>query len=161
MAYGGAILLGKEMGKADLEQAKVDASRLWKATALAGLLASFIILGLRPVVLSMVTLTSGATQLLSSMLIISAINIFGAAINTAFICGLFRSGGDSRFGLIMDTVAMWGVSIPLGLIAAFLLKLSPLWVYLILYLDEFEKIPVVIIHYLRGTWIKNITRDFD
>ena len=161
MAYGGAILLGKEMGKADLEQAKVDASRLWKATALAGLLASVIILGLRPVVLSMVTLTPGATQLLSSMLIISAINIFGAAINTAFICGLFRSGGDSRFGLIMDTVAMWGVSIPLGLIAAFLLKLSPLWVYLILYLDEFEKIPVVIIHYLRGTWIKNITRDFD
>lgn len=160
MAYGGAILLGKEMGGSDLEKAKADASRLWKATVAAGLLATFIIISLRPVVLTMVQLTPGATMLLSSMLIISAINIFGASINTAFICGLFRSGGDSRFGLIMDTVAMWGVSIPLGLIAAFVLKVSPLWVYLILSLDEFEKIPVVVIHYLRGTWIRNITRDF-
>ncbi len=161
MAYGGAILLGKEMGGSNLEHARADASRLWRSVTVAGFLASLVILALRPLVLSMVTLTPTATHYLSLMLIISAVNIFGAAINTGFICGLFRAGGDAKFGLIMDSIAMWGVSIPLGLLAAFVLKLPPVWVYLILSLDEFEKIPFVIWHYRKDTWVKNITRDFD
>ena len=28
-------------------------------------------------------------------------------------------------------------------------------------LDEFEKMPVVFIHYFRNKWLTNITRDFD
>jgi len=31
---------------------------------------------------------------------------------------------------------------------------------LILYLDEFEKMPVNIFHYKSGKWLKNITREF-
>ena len=54
---------------------------------------------------------------------------------------------------------MWFVSVPLGLIAAFVLKLPPIWVYFILYLGEFEKMPIVIIHYLRKKWLRNITRE--
>lgn len=28
-------------------------------------------------------------------------------------------------------------------------------------LDEFEKMPVVFIHYFRNKWLTNITRDFE
>ena len=72
--------------------------------------------------------------------------------------GFFRAGGESKFGFIMDTICMWAVSVPLGLISAIVLKLPPIWVYVILYLDEFEKMPVVIIHYFKKGWLKDITR---
>lgn len=160
MAYGGAILLGKEMGRGDLELAKKDASLLWKSTALAGLLASVIVLALRPAMLHIGSLNDTATEYLKMLLYINALSVFGASLNTVFICGIFRAGGDAKFGFIADTINMWFVSVPLGFIAAFVLNLSPVAVYFVLYLDEFEKVWFVIAHYKSGKWLKNITREF-
>ena len=108
----------------------------------------------------MVTLTPEAHNFLSIMLYINSFYVVGAAINTVMICGVFRSGGDAKYGFILDTIIMWGVSVPLGLIAAFVLKLPPIWVYAILCLDELEKMPFVIAHYKSKKWLLNITRDF-
>lgn len=93
------------------------------------------------------------------LVFINALSISGASINTVLICGVFRAGGDAKFGFIMDIISMWVVSVPLGLLSAFVLKLPPLWVYFILYLDEFEKMPVIVIHYFKKGWLKNITSD--
>ena len=68
------------------------------------------------------------------------------------ICGIFRAGGDSKFGFILDSICMWAVVVPSGLISAFVLKLPPLWVYFILFIDEFEKIEI------GGTNLKIIQR---
>jgi len=40
------------------------------------------------------------------------------------------------------------------------LKLPPMWVYFLIYLDEFVKLPFVYRHYKSYQWLKNITRDF-
>ena len=77
------------------------------------------------------------------------------------LIGCFRGGGDSRFGMIIDSIFMWLVAVPLTFLAAYILKLPPIWVYFVMTLDEFEKMPVVLIHYVRGKWLTNITRDFD
>ena len=87
--------------------------------------------------------------------------LVGEGINTCLICGCFRGGGDSRFGMIVDSIFMWLVAVPLTFLAAYVLKLPPVWVYFIMTLDEFEKMPVVFIHYFRNRWLTNITRDFD
>lgn len=92
------------------------------------------------------------------MLLIAAYYIFGMAFNTMAICGIFRSGGDVRFGLILDAIAMWGYAVLGGIICAFVLKIPPLWVYFVLCLDEFVKMPLVIRHYQKREWICNITR---
>ena len=105
-------------------------------------------------------LTPLAASYMNYILVITSLSVIGAAANTVMICGVFRAGGDAKFGFIVDTIAMWGVSIPLGLIAAFVLKLPPLVVYTIIYLDEFEKIGFIIYHYKTGKWLKNITRNF-
>ena len=44
---------------------------------------------------------------------------------------MFRAGGDSKFGFILDVICMWVVMVPLGLLSAFVLKLPPMWVYFI------------------------------
>ncbi len=160
MAYGGAILLGKEMGAGNMAQAKTDSARLWKSTTVAGLISALVICAMQPIVPHFVRLTPQAMDYLSVMMFITAANIFGASVNTVFICGLFRAGGDARFGLITDAIFMWGVSIPLALFAFLVLKLSPLWVFFVIRMDEFEKMPFIIHHYKKGTWLKNITRDF-
>ena len=95
------------------------------------------------------------------MLLISCYYLIGQLINTCLICGIFRAGGDSKFGLVCDIICMWFVMVPVGFIAAFVLKLPPMAVYFILCCDEFVKMPFVIRHYKNGTWLQDITREFE
>ena len=52
---------------------------------------------------------------------------------------------------------MWCIMVPLGLIAAFVLKLPVLAVYFIISLDEFVKIPAVYLNYKKYLWVKDLT----
>ena len=83
----------------------------------------------------------------------------GAAFNTTLFAGVFSAGGDTRFGMVCDTIDMWCYAVPLGFIAAFVFKLPVLVVYFLLCTDEFVKWPWVIKRYRSGKWLQNITRD--
>lgn len=159
IASAGGILLGNVMGQGDLEKSKSYASRMLKMTVIAGAIGGLIILAITPFVLRFATLNDTAMHYLKYMLLINTYYIMGAAVNTALIAGVFRAGGDTKFGLICDTIDMWCYAIPLGFFAAFVLKLPVLWVYFLLCTDEFVKWPWVIKHYREGKWAKNITRE--
>lgn len=162
-ASAAAIILGKAMGDNRLAEAKSYASRFVRLAILTALAGGAVILACRPLVLRFMYLYVEVTDVvrteLSTMLYINSYYILGSSINTMLICGIFRAGGDVRFGLYMDIIAMWVYAVPVGLLAAFVLKLPEMWVYFILCLDEFVKMPVILVHYKKGAWLRNITRD--
>lgn len=47
------------------------------------------------------------------------------------VVGIFRAGGDTRLGLIIDVSTMWGGSILFGALCAFVLKLPVEAVYVV------------------------------
>ncbi len=159
MASAGGILLGNIIGENRLEDARKDAGKVMKLTVITGAVGGLIVLAATPFVLKYAQLTDTAMHYLKYMLLINTYYVMGAAVNTALIAGVFRAGGDSRFGFICDTVDMWGYAVPLGFLAAFVLKLPVMWVYFLLCTDEFVKWPWVIRHYRSGKWLHNITRD--
>lgn len=161
VASAGGILLGNVLGEGKLEQAKHFASDVMKMTIYTGLAGGAIILAGIPLVMRFAasSLSDTALGYLRVMLLINSYYIMGAAVNTTLIAGIFRAGGDTRFGLICDTIDMWGYAVPLGFFTAFVLKLPVLWVYFLLCTDEFVKWPWVIGHYRSGKWAKDITRD--
>lgn len=161
LASAGTILLGKELGENRLEDVRQDAKRLMKLTIISGAIGGLIILCSIPFVMryAQESLTDTAMHYLKNMLFINSYYVMGAAVNTCLIAGVFRAGGDSRFGFICDTIDMWCYAVPLGFLAAFVFKLPVMWVYFLLCTDEFVKWPWVIKHYRSGKWIKNITRD--
>ena len=158
LGSGASVLLGIRIGEGRLEEAKQDARKSCQVTLIIGILTGVIILLLRPVVFMCFSLTERAVGYLDFMLWISAYYVVGQAMNTLLIAGVFRAGGDSRFGMICDIIVMWCISVPLGFLSAFVWKLPPMAVYFILCLDEFWKIPVVYVHYKKFGWLKDITR---
>ena len=159
VASAGGILVGNVLGENKLEQAKDYTSRVMKLTVITGAAGGLIILGITPFVLRFADLTPVAMGYLRVMLLINSYYVMGIAVNTTLIAGIFRAGGDSRFGCICDGITMWCYAVPLGFFAAFVLKLPVLWVYFLLCTDEFAKWPVVIRRYRSGKWLNNITRD--
>ena len=61
--------------------------------------------------------------------------------------------------MIIDSIFMWLVAVPLTFLAAYVFKLPPIWIYFIMTLDEFEKMPVVFIHYFRNKQTDTQTTD--
>lgn len=159
MASAGGILLGNTIGENKMDEAREGAKKLIKLTVITGLIGGLIVLAVSPIVLSYAKLTEQAMRYLKYMLLINTYYVMGAAVNTTLIAGVFRAGGDSRFGFICDTIDMWVYAVPLGFFAAFVLKLPVIWVYFLLCTDEFVKWPWVIRHYQSGKWLNNITRD--
>lgn len=159
LASAGGILLGQIIGENKLEKARQNASQLVFLTVLSGIFGGAVVLIARPFVLNYASLSDTAMQYLSTMLLITSYYIMGIALNTTLICGVFRSGGDSKFGFLCDTFIMWTYAVPLGLLSAFVFRLPVLWVYFLLCTDEFAKWPFVFRHYFSKKWLKNITRD--
>ncbi|WP_026526033.1 MATE family efflux transporter [Butyrivibrio sp. VCD2006] len=154
-----SIMLGKEIGENRIEEAKKDASSIMRVAIFSGIISGLVLFAISPIVPGLVKISPTATGYLKIMLYINVFYQMGQIINTVLIASLFRCGGDSRFGMILDTSCMWGFAVPLGLISAFVLKLPPLTVYILMCTDELAKMPFAIHHYLAGDWIKNITRD--
>lgn len=159
VASGGGILLGQIMGEGRMEEAEQCAKVLMKLTVLSGLVGGLAVLACIPPVMHFANLTETGLGYLKGMLLINTYYVMGQAVNTTLIAGVFRAGGDSRFGFICDTIDMWLYAVPLGFFAAAVLKLPPLWVYFLLCTDEFVKWPWVIGHYRSRKWLKNITRE--
>jgi len=159
IASAGGILVGNVIGEGDMKRAKSYSSKVVKLTVISGAVGGLIILAVMPLVLHVAALSQQAMHYLKIMMLINSYYVMGAAVNTTLIAGIFRAGGDSRFGLICDTVSMWAYAVPLGFFAAFVLKLPVMWVYFLLCTDEFVKWPWVIRNYRSGKWLKNITRD--
>lgn len=162
LASAGGILLGQKIGEGKLEEARADGRRLLWMTVAAGLIGCGLILLARPFVLMYARnggFTDTAIHYLSVMLLINSYHVIGAAVSNLLIAGMFRAGGDSRYGLICDIFVMWCYAVPLALLSAFVFKLPVLWVYFLYCTDEFMKWPWIIHRYRSGKWVKDITRD--
>ncbi|MBR4577607.1 MAG: MATE family efflux transporter [Clostridia bacterium] len=159
VASGGGILIGQLLGDGKMKEAENGASAVMRLTILTGAVGGLIVLASTPLVLRFADLTELGKTYLRGMLLINTYYVMGQAVNTTLIAGVFRAGGDSRFGFVCDTIDMWAYAVPLGFLAAGVLKLPPMWVYFLLCTDEFVKWPWVIGHYRSKKWLRNITRE--
>ncbi len=157
LASGGGIMIGNELGGGELERAKAYGGKLCVISVFGGALSGLILLALSPLILSVVNLSDTATEYLKWMLVICSYYMIGKSVNSTAIAGIFCAGGDSKFGFLCDTVVMWGIAVPLGLVAAFVLKLPVIAVYFIVSLDELLKLPAVYINYKKYKWVKDLT----
>lgn len=158
VANATAIVLGKTIGEGNVELARAYGKRLAKLSIYSGLVSCVIVLIARPVAMSVMDLQNQAAEYLSLMMFVMSYYVIGQAFNTTLIVGVFRAGGDTTIGLIIDMSFLWGIAIVFGFIAAFVLKLPVMVVYVILMSDEILKVPVCIWRYKTYKWLKNVTR---
>ncbi|MBO7425290.1 MAG: MATE family efflux transporter [Clostridiales bacterium] len=161
LAAGGSIVVGNELGAGDLKHGKEYGDKIFKISIISGIILGLLTAASTPVVLRIVGLTPKAEYYLMWMLIMCSYYILGRSINSVVISGILAAGGDTKFGMICDTVTMWAFIVPVGALLAFVVKIPVVWVCFFLYLDEMVKIPVVYWYYKRYRWVKNIVNKED
>lgn len=157
LGNAGSIIVGNRLGADRLQEAKEAGGTLTRTAIIAGIVSGLVLITLSPFITKMVDLTPTARGYLQKMLLICSYYIAGKSVNCMTIGGIFAAGGDSKFGMLCDSVTLWCITVPLGCICAFILKLPVMVVYFVLNLDEIIKLPVVYKHYKKYKWIKNLT----
>ena len=157
LGSAGSIIVGNELGADHFEEAKKAGRTLTKVSIVCGVLSGLFLLALSPVIVKLVNMTPTARGYLRGMLVMCSYYLVGKSVNSMTIGGIFPAGGDSKFGLFCDTVTLWCITVPLGCLCAFILKIPVLGVYFVLNLDEIVKLPAVHRHYRKYGWLKNIT----
>lgn len=156
LAAGGAIVVGNELGAGNLDRAREYGGRLCRISVISGIVLGALTAALTPVIVGLVDITPTAKHYLTWMLLMCLYYIMGRSINSVVISGIFAAGGDTKFGMICDTVTMWAFIVPIGALLAFVIKVPVVAVCFFLYLDEMVKIPVVYKHYKKYLWVKNL-----
>lgn len=156
---GAGIIIGNELGQGNLVHAKKTGNKLCIISLIAGAGSCLILFVCIPLIQRFTgTLSPQAQDYLRFMLIVCSYYMIGKSFSATVIGGVFSAGGDTRFGLLCDTINMWIIIVPIGCIAAFVLHLPVPVIYFLLNLDEFTKMPAEIWYYRKYRWVKNITK---
>ena len=92
------------------------------------------------------------------MIFVTAVTSIFVSIASVSIVGILRGAGDTRFCLIIELLFLWGVAIPLALIAVYFQLPVPL-VLALMKIDELLKSVVCLIRLHGKKWLNSVTRD--
>ncbi len=161
MSSAAAIMLGKALGERKPEKALSDSSSLFRTTLLCGLVCGVILVAVTPLIPHIAKVSDTAASYMKVMMLLGAVYQIGQLVNTLVIAAILRCGGDTKFGMALDIITMWGWAVPVGLLTAFVFRLPPLVVYAFMCTDEFVKMPFALARFKSGKWLNNITREHE
>ena len=94
------------------------------------------------------------------LLVIFAFFLWVKVSNMVMLGGVLRSGGQTKYTLFLDVLGTWGIGIPLGIIAAFLLKLDIRLVYTIISIEEIVRLILGLARVKSKKWMKTLASPF-
>ncbi|MCR4897177.1 MAG: MATE family efflux transporter [Lachnospiraceae bacterium] len=158
VSQSGAIVTGQTLGTGDREKTMRQGYLFFGLGIGLGLISALIILLIKnPVIGSYAGLAEDTRQIAEQLMIALSVIIVFQATNSIMTKGVLRGGGDTKMLMITDNIFLWVVSIPLGLVAAFVLHLDPFWIYVALKSDQIIKTFWSYHRLQTGKWVKKIT----
>ena len=121
----------------------------------AAVLSAVIIL-FSPAYVAIYQVEPAVKQLTVQILFVYALIAPVKVLNMILGGGIIRSGGTTKYVMVIDMRGTWGFGVPLGLLAAFALKLTIPFVYFILSLEECIRFGISVAVFRRRTWMQSL-----
>lgn len=159
MGFGNGIgvLIGKKIGEKDFNQVNLYAKKSLWLMPLVGACVGILLLPLSKLIPLLFNVEEEIVKTAVSILMIL---IFMYPFNSFcmnWIVGICRAGGDTVFSAASELLVLWGISIPLGYFAAFILKLPAPMIYLFFCSESIVKSIIGAIRVLSGKWLHEVT----
>ena len=158
VSQAGAIVTGQTLGMGDRKKTMEQGWMfLGLGIGLGAVSALFILIAKNPVISSFKDVSEEAKAIAQQLMWAISLVIVFQATNSIMTKGVLRGGGDTKMLMLADNIFLWAVSIPLGILAGFVFKLSPFWIYVCLKSDQIIKTFWCVIRLQSGKWIKKIS----
>lgn len=154
-----AILIGKAIGEGkDLSVLKEYTRTLQALFVAIGLVLGAALMIIRVPLLRVYNISDETRALANAYMIIQSVVLVTMSYQMPTNGGIIRGGGDTRFVMILDLISIWGIVLPFSCLAAFVWRLSPIAVIMLLNSDQVFKCVPAFIRVNSYKWIKRLTR---
>ena len=157
-ASAASVVIGKTVGSGDLSKIKEYARTLQFIFISIGLLTSLALRLVRDPVLSLYNLTPETLEMARRFISILCVTCIGTAYQMPTNTGIIRGGGDTKYVLKVDIIAIWCIVLPLSFLGAFKFNWSEPLVMFCLNSDQIFKAVPAVIKANRFHWMKKLTR---
>lgn len=158
VANAAAVIIGKTIGEGRLELVDMRSKVLQIFAVVMGVLGAVLILLSRNLMVDFYNVAEETKVLAKDMLIVASFIVFFISYAATTIIGILRGGGDTKFTLIIEVVALWCFSVPLGYIGGLYLQLPVVVVFALFKSDEIVKCVLCFIRLKKDKWINEVTR---
>ena len=154
-----AILIGNEIGAGKKEYTKQMSETLLFFSVALGLVLGLIFFALRMPMINFYDLEPQTKILAMNFMAITSFLVFTDSISVIAINGILRGGGDTKFVMWLDILAIWFVSLPFSALFAFVLHMPLELIFFALRSDVVVKVIVCLFRLRNDKWITNVTRN--
>ncbi len=131
-----AVMIGSLIGQKRIEDAKRCAWYHLKLTTVISAVIGLGVVAFRMPIMSLFGVSDVVRADAAMVLMIYGLDMVMRNLPYMMVVGIFRAGGDSKYGLIVDAVTAYLIGIPLTAFAGLVLGLSVPVTYLIMYMVE-------------------------
>lgn len=156
LSQAAGILIGRRLGKRDYESAYYDSKRLCVYGFIGSLVLSLVLILTRSSYINLYNVDEQVSHVGSQLLLAFAILAPIKVQNMILGSGIIRSGGRTKYIMIIDMMGTWLIGVPLGLFTGLVLKLPIVWVYFILSQEELFRFIVSIFMFRSRKWMNTI-----
>ena len=159
VADSALVIVGNEIGAGRKEYARSCARTFELLSAVIGVLLSVTILLVRRPALSIFRIGPKSAEYARSFMTVIALVAPAQCYNCTSVVGLFRGGGDTKTGFVIDTAGLWLYAIPLGALLIFAFHLPAVPVFFAMRREEVFKAAAAFFHLRTGRWVRSVTRE--
>lgn len=152
-----AVLIGKKIGEGDKQLAYKYSHRVTIIAPCVAIVVAMLLIPLSKTLGFFFDVNEDILYQAAGMLKILILYYPFKAFNMTMIVGVCRSGGDTVFSAIGDTIFMYCVSIPLASFVAFSLKAPAMVIFACLNVDDLCKTVILLWRLLSKKWIHDVT----
>lgn len=150
------IIIGKLLGEGNCDLAYKRSKSLMKYGLIGSAVFSVLVIVGAPWYVQIYNVEAEVREMTIWILMVYALVSPVKVQNMILGGGILRSGGQTKYLLVIDTIGTWGFGIPLGLLAAFVLHMPIHLVYLMLSLEEGVRLLFGWFVFRRRKWMTNI-----
>ena len=156
LSQAAGVIIGKRLGSGETEDAfRASKKLLFYGTAGAAVL-SVAVIAFSGIYVDIYQVDEAVKAMARELLFVYALVFPFKVLNMILGGGILRSGGRTKYVMVIDVVGTWCFGVPLGLLGAFVLKLPVAWVYFLLSLEECIRFGISMAVFRRKKWIQRL-----
>lgn len=152
-----AILVGNLIGQGNKQKAYTYGGRSLIIQAAGAFLMGIVVILFARSFLTFYRVDPEVIYNAQRIIIVLGLAMSIRASNHMIIIGILRSGGDTRFSLVLDGLVIWFVGIPITAAGAFLFHLPVYFVYALTLTEEITKLTLGLKRFFSKKWINDLT----
>ena len=153
LSQAASIIIGKKLGNKDYDEAYSASKKLMLYGLIGSVILSTVILVISPLYVNIYNVEEEVKMMMKYILIAYAVIAPFKVENMILGGGILRSGGETKYVMIVDLLGTWLVGVPAGFLAAFFLKLPIHYVYFILSLEECVRFIISCLFFIKRKWM--------